>query len=541
MVCSFRRYLWLRSNHQLISKNWQPKRLKMSASVITRELSLKQKCLEIFQTAINSVLPQNIIKNNICMEGNRLLIQNQSFPVHNNVYLAGFGKAVMGMAAAVEQILGDHLVQGVISVPLGIQKVLRLAGKEEMLLRPQTKIQAQEGAQHNLPDENALKAAKRIHHLAEGLTENDLLLVLISGGGSALLPAPIPPVTLEEKHYLTKQLASKGATIQELNTVRKSLSLLKGGGLARTAYPAQVVSLILSDIIGDNLEFIASGPTISNKQSKEDSCKILSKYNLLSSMPGNVKEVLSQPSTRMYQEETQDYAHVFNFIVGSNTIALEAAKCKSESSGYNTSILSTGVSGDVTIVARLFSLLIRYACSVLVVHDSKCAQALKDEMLQIIGSLELPDFRLDSCLELLENTLSSGKPLCLLAGGETTVQLQGRGKGGRNQEMALRVALELHQAKSKTLHDPFAKHEIVFLSGGTDGQDGPTEAAGGFAYTEMVENAFREGLNVEDFLNNNDSFTFFSKFNKGADLIMTGLTSTNVMDIQAIIIQPKET
>ncbi|XP_032892942.1 glycerate kinase isoform X2 [Amblyraja radiata] len=540
MVCSFRRYLWLRSNHQLISKNWQPKIFKMSASVISRELSLKQKCLEIFRTAINSVLPQNIIKNNISMEGNRLLIKNQSFPIHNNVHVAGFGKAVMGMAAAVEQILGDHLVQGVISVPLGIQKVLRLAGKEEMLLRPQTKIQVQEGAQHNLPDDNALKAAKRIHHLAEGLTENDLLLVLISGGGSALLPAPIPPVTLEEKLYLTKQLASKGATIQELNTVRKSLSLLKGGGLARAAYPAQVVSLILSDIIGDNLEFIASGPTLPNLQSKEDSCKILSKYNLVSSMPENVKEVLSQPSTRMHQEEIQDYAHVFNFIVGSNAIALEEAKCKSESLGYITSILSTGVSGDVTTVARLFSLLIRYVCSVLAVHGSQCAQAssLKDEMLQIIGSLQLPDFRLDSCLE---NALSSGKPLCLLAGGETTVQLRGRGKGGRNQEMALRVAVELHQAKSMTPHDPFAKHEIVFLSGGTDGQDGPTEAAGGFAYTEMVENAFREGLNVEDFLNNNDSFTFFSKFNKGADLIMTGLTSTNVMDVQAIIIQPKET
>lgn len=130
MVCSFRRYLWLRSNHQLISKNWQPKIFKMSASVINRELTLKQKCLEIFRTAINSVLPQNIIKNNISMEGNRLLIKKQSFPIHNNVHVAGFGKAVMGMAAAVEQILGDHLVQGVISVPLGIQKVLRLAGKE---------------------------------------------------------------------------------------------------------------------------------------------------------------------------------------------------------------------------------------------------------------------------------------------------------------------------------------------------------------------------------------------------------------------------
>ncbi|XP_072136882.1 glycerate kinase [Mobula birostris] len=543
MVSSFRRYLWLCCNHQFICKNWQPKRFLMCASVTNREMTLKQKGLEIFQTAINAVLPQNIIKDNVSMEGERLLIQRQSFRVHKNVHLAGFGKAVMGMAAAVEQILGDHLVKGVISVPLGIQNDLQLTGKEDMLLKPQTKIQVMEGAQHNLPDENSLKAANSIHHLAEELTEHDLLLVLISGGGSALLPAPIPPVTLKEKQYLTKQLASKGATIQELNTVRKSLSLLKGGGLARAAYPAQVVSLILSDVIGDNLEFIASGPTVANLQSMEDSFKILSKYHLLSSIPKSVKEVLSQPNTRMDEQKLQDLAHVSNFIVGSNTIALEEAKCKSEHLGYKSCILSSGVNGDVRTVARLYSLMIKYVCSVLAAHSSVCVQAtrVKGELLQIIENLKLPDFLLDSCLELLENVLSSGKPICLLAGGETTVHLQGKGKGGRNQELALHVALELYQAKSSIPQDPLTEHEVVFLSAGTDGQDGPTDAAGAFAYTQLVEKASHEGLNVEDFLNNNDSFTFFTKFNKGADLIVTGLTSTNVMDVQAIIIHPKGT
>ncbi|XP_072928736.1 glycerate kinase-like isoform X1 [Hemitrygon akajei] len=543
MVSSFRRYLWLCSNHQFICKNWQPKRFLMSSSVINREMTLKQKGLEIFQTAINTVLPQNIIKNNISMEGERLLVQRQSFRVHKNVHLVGFGKAVMGMAAAVEPILGDHLVQGVISVPLGIQNDLQLTGKKDMLLKPQTKIRVMEGAQHNLPDENSLKAANSIHHLVEGLTENDLLLVLMSGGGSALLPAPIPPVTLKEKQNLTKDLASKGATIVELNTVRKSLSLLKGGGLARSAYPTQVVSLVLSDVIGDNLESIASGPTVANLQSKEDSCKILSKYHLLSSIPKSVKEILSQPNTRMDQEELQDFAHVFNFIVGSNKIALEEAKRKSEHLGYESCILSTGMNGDVRTVARLYGLMIKYVCSALAAHSPVCVQAtsVKGELLQIIENLKLPDFRLDSCLELLENALSSGKPICLLAGGETTVRLQGKGKGGRNQELALHVALELYQAKSSIPQDPLTEHEIVFLSAGTDGQDGPTEAAGAFAYTKLVEKASLEGLNVEDFLNNNDSFTFFTKFNKGADLIVTGLTSTNVMDVQAIIIHPKGT
>uniref|UniRef100_UPI00398EF57D glycerate kinase isoform X1 n=1 Tax=Pristiophorus japonicus TaxID=55135 RepID=UPI00398EF57D len=542
MVTALGRYLWLHSNHQLVYKNWQPRKHLRSASVIIRKMSLQQHGLVIFQTAINAVLPQNMIKNNMSREGDRLMIQNQCFPVHKNVYLVGFGKAVLGMAAAVEEILGDQLLKGVISVPFGIQKILRLAGKEDMLLRPQTKIHVMEGARYNLPDENALKAANSIRHLAQGLTANDLLFVLISGGGSALLPAPIPPVTLEEKQSLTKQLAAKGATIQELNTVRKTLSLLKGGGLARAAYPAQVVSLIMSDVIGDDLEFVASGPTVPSSQSKEDCHTVLSKYNLIQSMPESVKEILSQPSTSLSQEETQDFAHVCNFVVGSNAIALEEAKSKSESLGYNTSVLSTVMSGDVRTVARLYSLLISYVCSVLAAASSKCVHAsnLKNEILQMVADMGLPDFHLDGCVALVEDTLSSRKPICLLAGGETTVRLQGKGKGGRNQELALRVALELHRAKSKIPQDPLTKHEVVFLSGGTDGQDGPTEAAGAFAYTELVDKAVSEGLGIEDFLNNNDSFTFFSKFNNGANLIVTGLTSTNVMDVQAIIIQPKE-
>ncbi|GCB62299.1 glycerate kinase [Scyliorhinus torazame] len=540
MVTAFGRYFQLHSNRRLIYKNWQPRRLHRIASVMNKKMCLRQHGLQIFQAAINAVLPQNMIKNNIQIEGDRLMVQNQCFPVHKNVYLVGFGKAVLGMAAAMEEILGDHLLQGVISIPVGIQRILQLAGKEDMLLRPQTKIQAMEGARHNLPDENALKAANNIHHLVEGLTTDDLLFVLISGGGSALLPAPIPPITLEEKQCLTKQLAAKGATIQELNTVRKTLSLLKGGGLARAARPAQVVSLIMSDVVGDDLEFVASGPTVPNSQSKEDCHKILSKYNLALSLPESVKVVLSQPGIKMDREE--DFAHVCNFIVGSNAIALEEAKRKSESLGYNTSVLSTVVSGDVRTVAKLYSLLIRYVCSVLAAANSKNVHAskLKDEILQMVGNMGLPDFQLDGCLELLEEAQSFRRPICFLAGGETTVQLQGKGKGGRNQELALHVALELHGVKSEVPQDPLTKHEVVFLSGGTDGQDGPTEAAGAFAYTELVDKAFGEGLNTEDFINNNDSFTFFSKFNNGADLIVTGLTNTNVMDVQAIIIQPKE-
>uniref|UniRef100_A0A8B9TJZ3 Glycerate kinase n=1 Tax=Anas platyrhynchos TaxID=8839 RepID=A0A8B9TJZ3_ANAPL len=195
---------------------------------------------------------------------------------------------------------------------------------QEMLLKPHSRIQVIEGARNNLPDPEALRGAGAIQELAQGLTADDLLLVLISGGGSALLPAPIPPILLEEKEKLTKMLASRGAAIQELNTVRKTLSLLKGGGLARLAYPAQVVSLILSDVIGDPLDIIASGPTAASSHSVQDCLQVLAKYNLLQSLPESVETVLSSsPSKRAAPE---DYSHVCNVIIGSNALALDEAK-----------------------------------------------------------------------------------------------------------------------------------------------------------------------------------------------------------------------
>ncbi|XP_007888476.2 glycerate kinase [Callorhinchus milii] len=539
MVVLFGQYLWLRTNRLFVHTKWQLRKHYWSISIAGKEMSLPQHSVEIFQAAVNAVLPQTMIRNNVRVEGERLTVQNQSFPVHKNVYLVGFGKAVLGMAAAAEDLLGEHMLQGVISVPSGIQEVLRATGKIDMLLKPQTKMQVIEGAKHNLPDENALTAANRIQHLAEGLTAKDLLFVLISGGGSALLPAPIPPVTLQEKQSLTKQLAAKGATIHELNTVRKSLSLLKGGGLAKIANPAQVVSLIMSDVIGDSLDIIASGPTVPSSHRTEDCYKILSKYNLESSIPESVKEVLSRAKGSTTHGESQDFAHVCNFIIGSNAIALKQAKCQSESLGYSTSVLSTAVSGDVRNVAKLYSMLIQYACSTLADSNSVQQGNLKDAILQTIAMMDIPDFQLDNCLIALEESRGSGRPVCLLAGGETTVMLRGKGKGGRNQEMALLVALELHKAKLTRSQDPLSEHEVIFLSGGTDGQDGPTEAAGAIAYTELVDEAISEGLNVEDFLSNNDSFTFFSKFNNGSNLIVTGLTCTNVMDVQAILIRPK--
>lgn len=209
---------------------------------MTSGMALAEQARQLFDSAVSAVQPGPMLQRTLSLDpsGKQLKVRDRTFQLQENLYLVGFGKAVLGMAAAADELLGQHLVQGVISVPKGIRAAVELAGKQEMLLKPHSHIQVFEGAEDNLPDQDALRAAQAIQQLAERLTADDLLLVLISGGGSALLPAPIPPVTLEEKQTLTKLLAARGATIQELNTIRKALSQLKGGGLAQAAYPAQV-------------------------------------------------------------------------------------------------------------------------------------------------------------------------------------------------------------------------------------------------------------------------------------------------------------
>uniref|UniRef100_A0A5F5PR11 Glycerate kinase n=1 Tax=Equus caballus TaxID=9796 RepID=A0A5F5PR11_HORSE len=219
-----------------------------------------------------------------------------------------------------------------------------------MLLKPHSRIQVFEGAEDNLPDRDALRAALAIRQLAEGLTADDLLLVLISGGGSALLPAPIPPVTLEEKQTLTKLLAARGANIQELNTIRKALSQLKGGGLAQAAYPAQVVSLILSDVVGDPMEVIASGPTVASVHSVQDCLHILNRYGLRAALPRSVKTVLARADSDPHGPHS--CGHVLNVIIGSNALALAEAQRQAEALGYRAMVLSTAMQGRGTPAAH---------------------------------------------------------------------------------------------------------------------------------------------------------------------------------------------
>ncbi|NXP52112.1 GLCTK kinase, partial [Heliornis fulica] len=501
-------------------------------------MSLREHALSLFRTAVGTVQPARMLRRAVKLQGYgcpQLLVKGQAFPVKRDLYLVGFGKAVLGMAAAAEEILGDHLIRGIINVPLGIQESLQQAGMQEMLLKPHSKIQVIEGAKNNLPDPEALKGAVAIQELVEGLTEDDLLLVLISGGGSALLPAPIPPILLKEKEELTKTLAARGAAIQELNIVRKTLSVLKGGGLARLAYPAQVVSLILSDVIGDPLDIIASGPTTASSHSIQDCLQILTKYNLRHHLPASVERVLSRAPSKPTAPE--DLSHVCNVIIGSNTLALEEAKRQAEGLGYAALILSAAVCGEVGRVAALYCQLIRLICLRSAgLGEGPLGQEVRGSLLRLAAELEIPGLNLPEFLLALQG-LGPERPVCILAGGETTVQLQGTGKGGRNQELALRVGLELHKAQVAEGSGPPGSMEVVFLSGGTDGQDGPTEAAGAVCSPELVDEALREGLDAEAFLSNNDSYTFFSQFQGGHHLLLTGLTGTNVMDIQAILIR----
>nr|XP_033781681.1 glycerate kinase [Geotrypetes seraphini]XP_033781682.1 glycerate kinase [Geotrypetes seraphini]XP_033781683.1 glycerate kinase [Geotrypetes seraphini]XP_033781684.1 glycerate kinase [Geotrypetes seraphini]XP_033781685.1 glycerate kinase [Geotrypetes seraphini]XP_033781686.1 glycerate kinase [Geotrypetes seraphini]XP_033781687.1 glycerate kinase [Geotrypetes seraphini] len=496
-------------------------------------MSLQEHGQQIFHCAISAVMPENMLKRSLTFvsEGSpRIVVGDREFLIQKNLYLVGFGKAVLGMAAELEKILGNHLVQGLVSVPDGICASLRQAGRGKMLLKSDSRIKVMEGAKHNLPDEAAVRAAEEIERLTKGLTASDLLLVLISGGGSALLPAPVPPVTLEEKQTVTKMLAARGATIHELNTVRKSLSRLKGGGLAQAAYPAQVLSLILSDVIGDSLDIIASGPTVPSSHSASDCLQILGKYNLQHAMPAAVKSALQQPNSL---PDPREFKHVHNVIIGSNSLALAQARCRAQELGYLPLVLSAAVSGEVKEVSRFYSLLIQLVCSYLV-EPGTDPQAERDLM-----KLQIPGLDLPGCLETL-NSFRPGRAVCLLAGGESTVHLQGDGKGGRNQELALRVALELHRVQMAKADCSLGRWDIVFLSGGTDGQDGPTDAAGAFCSLELVKQAEQEGLDVEAFLGCNDSYTFLSKFQNGHSLLLTGLTGTNVMDIQIILIRNRD-
>lgn len=435
----------------------------------------KEDAVAIFKAGLLAVAPDQAIRRYCNRKGDIFTIGEQAFDLKNyeGVYLVGAGKATAPMAATMEELLGDSLTGGVIVV------------KYEHTAKLNKVVTIEAG--HPVPDENGEKGAQKILELASAAGENDLLLCLISGGGSALLPLSVAGVSLADKQDTTQILLACGATIHEMNSLRKHLSYIKGGRLALAAAPAVVVSLILSDVVGDDLDVIASGPTVPDKSSFSDCLEIITKYGIKDQLPRSVIDHFAKGMKAEVGDTPKSGDPAFgattNLIIGSNIEALLAAEKEAMRRGYRTLILSSRIEGETEDVAKM--------------HTAIAAE------ITITGHPIRP-------------------PACILSGGETTVTLKGRGLGGRNQEFAMCAASDI--AGERT---------IVMLSGGTDGNDGPTDSAGAVVDNSTLRRAEARQLDIKKYLAQNDSYQFFNAL---GDLLITGPTNTNVMDIRLILI-----
>lgn len=470
--------------------------------------------IRIFNHCVTAVSPQNLIRNSLKYNPTKqnLTVVNKKYDLQNkNVYVIGTGKAVFNMAKETEAILGSKIKEGIISIPVGSTTGDVSNGD----------IYYFEGAENNLPDDKAEATARKINNLVKSLNHNDLLLVLISGGGSALLPLPHEDLTMPDKLAIIKKLANAGADITELNTVRKKLSSLKGGQLAIAAQPAEVVSLILSDIVGDPLDLIASGPTSKNNDNPLKAKEVLQKYNLYNVLSDKVKNVVNK-TPKLVDFPTNN---VYNHIIGSNALSMKSAIEKAKDLNLYPIQISSEITGNVQKVAQEYAKLTTLVCNGI----SKVTS--KDAVKSHLKAIDIPSMSRD----LIDHLCNiKGKSICLIFGGETTVEVKGSGKGGRNQQLALEYSKVMHQLKVN-----LNNFEIYFLSAGTDGIDGPTDAAGAIGYLSLITEAENEGLDVDYYLKTNDSYNFYRKFKKGALHVITGHTNTNVMDIHLIIIKQK--
>jgi hydroxypyruvate reductase len=449
---------------------------KPSPSISTRELHAS--ALAIFRAALKASAAGAAMERHVKFSARGRILRVDSLSLKldefDRIFVVGAGKAGASMTAALERILGrQNLSGGLVNVKYGHS-------------RPAPKRIHLQECGHPLPDQCGLDGAREMEILLRELNARDLVFVLISGGASALLPAPAPPLTLADKQQATDLLLRAGADIFELNAVRKHLSALKGGQLAALAYPATVVSLLLSDVIGDPLNVIGSGPTAPDSSTFEEALRVLAKYELSKRVPAAVFARLEQGAEGRLPETPKPgdaiFSNVTNFVIGSNRLALDAAAQAARSLGYRTLILSSTMQGETREVARVHA-------------------------------------------EILREIVSLGRPLkrpaCLLSGGETTVTVRGKGKGGRNQEFALAAAISLR-----------GMSDVVVLSAGTDGTDGPTDAAGAIADSGTVARAAKLGLSSADHLANNDAYPFFEAL---GDLVKTGSTGTNVMDLHILL------
>jgi len=439
---------------------------------------------DIFNTALAAVDPYSAVLKAASIEHNRLHIAGAQYDLtaFERIIVAGAGKATARMALALESLLGKMISTGLIVVKEGHTAPLSIIEQVE--------------AAHPVPDEAGIAGAQRILQMVRAADEKTLVICLLSGGASALLVAPVAGVTLQDKQEATRLLLNAGASINELNAVRKHLSAVKGGQLAQAAYPARLVTLILSDVIGDLLDVIASGPTSPDNSTFAEAWAVIAKYGLQQKLPTRVADYLRRGSAGEVPETVKAHdpclGRTHSAIVAGLRQALAAAQEKAGQFGYVSRIISETLQGEAGEAARFL------------------AQTARSEL---------------ALMQLNERR-------CLLCGGETTVTVRGTGRGGRNQELALAFALEIEGVPGVSL-----------LSAGTDGTDGPTDAAGAMVDGNTASHASKLGIEPLRYLASNDSYAFFRQLDNmsnGHSHFKTGPTGTNVMDIQIMLLNKME-
>jgi len=442
----------------------------LATASTSAERQLREVVMTAFDDALEVVNPYSLLKSRLRIDGSCLHIADNclNLAAYRHIYVVGAGKASGAMACALEDLLGDRITAGCVNIPHETECSSRLI----VLNR----------AGHPAPDESGVAGCRRIFELADAAETEDLVICMISGGGSSLLPLPAPGISLADKQMVTSLLLKSGASISEINAVRKHLSGIKGGRLARRIYPARMLNLILSDVLGDPLDVIASGPTVPDTSTFADAVAVLRCYRLWDDLPETVKTLLTDGATGLVEETPKpgdvSFAGVITQVVGNNHLALVAASNSLAAAGFKVEVVEEPWQGD--------------ACQL--------GQNLAARAIAAAGS---------------------AVPVAVLMGGETTVQVTGHGRGGRNQQTALAAVREL------------AGHANLLIAVlATDGIDGPTDACGALVDGTTLTRAQKLAMLPETFLQNNDSYSFFKAL---GDLVHTGYTGSNVNDIYMIL------
>ena len=428
----------------------------------------------IITKALESVDPEKCVKKVIERKSDSMVLDKYEYKLKDihKVYVVGVGKAVLPMAFAISETLNDLLAEGIL---------ISKHEDHDIQLRLNKKLRVLKGS-HPIPDLLSIEATEKMLDMLKKTIPHDLVIGLISGGGSALLTYPVEEIGLAGVQSITSLLLKCGATIEEMNTIRKHLDKIKGGGLLKQIYPSKSVNLILSDVLGDPLSMIASGPTCADPTTFSDCIKIFQKYGIEKQVDSNVMEYLKNGVLGLHEETIKEGDPIIrdhkNVIVGSLSIAAEAAHQQAVKSGFVTKILTTSLRGEARV-----------------------------------AGLDLANRLVD----LVKYKKINNKPVCMIAGGETTVTVTGKGKGGRNQELVLAAAQVLEGIEN-----------CAFISFATDGEDGPTDAAGGIVTGETINKGYVANLDPGDFLRNNNAYEYL---NSVGGLIRTGPTGTNVNDL----------